>query len=420
MASQPIHFLDRYAFDYHRNGYDHRVPHHLTHGVTVHVSSLMKPIGTQLSKALKCQPPLFPTQKETSDQAPSDTTECVWVGLMPSDQQLEEFHQNHEEKKKKKSEGAGGNKHAKRWKKGRNINNLTPGEIDIVSYDPRALRVVAKKGSKVDQYYILINPNPQTEICEGRIISSDKIFFFRRFRDDLASTVLARKTGFARVIRNIVSPTAKVLLQDAPVSNQAPTLESRHSHHEDGFQHSGASSESHVLGSSDLEDHMQRAATFDRGGIRLITPRSNDAQTSSSEALERVIQQNPDWQHHGDRALNQTTSQAFPNLQVDVSQPGSSFGAPSRSSLEVTVQTAKSRRLIALISDLEARGDFARLNQASGIIERLVHGNDTEHESLLGICLGSPAGEIGDALASLLLDEFEVSFRLSSAHPAGS
>ncbi|KKY31348.1 hypothetical protein UCDDA912_g08692 [Diaporthe ampelina] len=166
--------LDKYAFNYAGQAYDHRVPQNLTGGTVLFTSKATQ--GTTILQVLEsfdkqnenivC-PTLIPHALEMK-RAPRKV-ECIWVGMALNPQSSQKHAASASAQPKSKANAvspaaqSGGddtaeaqldgnskasNKVQKRAKKGQPVVDLKQNQLDIIPHDPNALRVVAKKLSK--------------------------------------------------------------------------------------------------------------------------------------------------------------------------------------------------------------------------------------------------------------------------------
>lgn len=238
-----IEKVDKYAFNFVREAYDHRVPQQLTKGVTLHVSSLA-PMTTTLKQRREevnddTTPTLLPQLNEY--QKGSKTVECVWVGMLPSPDVVQQMQSKFDQP----SEETGGEEHSKKpikkpikkrgLKKTNNVSGMRDDEMKVIAFDQDALRVVAKKSDKVTRdihIYALVHPHSTSQL-QGFKVGFDDVFFFRDFRDDTARSILPRKKAAiarikASVFRNVTNavsqspaPTAEQSLDQSPNATTA-------------------------------------------------------------------------------------------------------------------------------------------------------------------------------------------------------
>lgn len=218
-----IDMLDKFAFNFNRDAYNHRVPRHLTTGITLNVGM----IHAQTSLAQHRQkldetgekevcPSLAPLKNEMGPPSWS-SVQCVWVGMLPS----QASSQRSSATSAPSSAGAdshGKDSSANTAKKSRkkktqlnaSIMDLGENSMTVVPFDRNALRVVGKKSNKVTKtwsLYALVNPSPRSKLCQGYRISMDDVYFFKDVRDDLAKTNRLRKQATQRQIRSKIFPT---------------------------------------------------------------------------------------------------------------------------------------------------------------------------------------------------------------------
>lgn len=235
-SEDDIDKVDKYAFNFVREAYDHRVPQQLTKGITFHVNSLA-PMTTTLKQRREevnddSTPTLLPQPHEY--QKGSKTVECVWIGMLPSpDAVLQMQSQLAQSSEEPGAEGNSKKPTKKRGlKKSRTVSNMRDEEMKIIAFDQNALRVVAKKSDKVTKdihIYALVQPH-YTSALQGFKVGFDDVFFFREFRDDSAKSIMPRKKAAiakikASVFGNVMSqsraPTAEQSLDQSPSATTA-------------------------------------------------------------------------------------------------------------------------------------------------------------------------------------------------------
>ncbi|KAJ4414366.1 hypothetical protein N0V82_007974 [Gnomoniopsis sp. IMI 355080] len=220
-----ISLVDKYAFNFAREAYDHRVPQHLTNGITLHVGSLA-PMTTSLKqhreeeggyKLAYRTPDLLPRPIEL--QKGHKTIECVWIGMLPCPNALSKIHS----KVEKPTDDAGGEENSKKLskkKKTKTVADIREDEMEIIDYDQEALRIVAKKSDKVTKdthIYALL------EKYEGHLqgfkVGFDDVFYFRDFRDDTTKSVMPRKQATTAKVRASIFPTAALAMSQSLTPN---------------------------------------------------------------------------------------------------------------------------------------------------------------------------------------------------------
>lgn len=215
--------LDKYAFNFKRGAYNHRVPQHLTTGSRLNVAKVTsQPTLAQYRQKLhetgeeeKC-PPLIPMQVERAEiyWGPLD---CIWVGMLPS----QASHRQGSVLPIQSSAdiGAYGNNVLSDTKKKptkkkaptyASVRDLAENDITVVPFDAKALRVVAKKSNKATKtwcLYALVVDSSRIGLCQGYKVSMDDVYFFKGFRDDLAKSFMPRKQATQELIRMKIFPT---------------------------------------------------------------------------------------------------------------------------------------------------------------------------------------------------------------------
>lgn len=208
--------LDKYAFNFDRDAYNHQVPRRLTVGIALNVGKLDG--KTSLAQhyeeaATKGQanvcPPLLPLSQEIPKPS-SKNSVCIWVGMLPSTGQMTQ--DNPILLQAPIESGGEGNSRTPAKKRARgstSIVDLSEEEMNIVPFDPNALRVVAKKSDKITKawvLYALISPNTSDKICQGFRVEFEKVYFFKAFRDDEAKGFQSRKLAMKEKIKAKIFP----------------------------------------------------------------------------------------------------------------------------------------------------------------------------------------------------------------------
>lgn len=229
-----IEILDKYAFNFNRGAYNHRVPQRFTGGMNLKVARLYPHSITLAQHRQKLDetgerevcPSLIPVPNEIGPRSQSDV-ECVWVGMLPSQTSTQhsgakiaqlpvdaafqeaDISDNIPKKPVRKKAPVSGS-----------ILHLTEDDMTVAPFDPNALRVVAKKSNKATKnwyLYALVNPSPRTELCEGYKIGMDDVYFFKQFRDDQAKTFMPRKHATQEQIKaKIFSPLSIPTFSGSP------------------------------------------------------------------------------------------------------------------------------------------------------------------------------------------------------------
>lgn len=217
-----IDMVDKYAFNFTREAYNHHVPQQLTSGITVHVGSLA-PLTTSLKQHREdvnnvSVPPLLP-RKQEYHKGPK-TIECVWVGMLPSPTALLHYYSRVGQPTEDTSgEGSSKKSATKRVKKTTTVSDMRKDEMNIFDFDRNALRVVAKKSDRVTKdthLYALLQP-AYADSLQGFKVGFDDVFYFRVFRDDDTKSDLPRKQATIAKIR------ASVFQNPTFATSQSPT-----------------------------------------------------------------------------------------------------------------------------------------------------------------------------------------------------
>lgn len=239
--------LDKYAFSYAGQAYDHRVPQHLTGGITLFSKKVTQGItilehlesAENQDKDNIC-PSLVPQEVEMKPTTRS--VECIWVGMLPNPQNSsnrtasasaqpdsqadaasvagQEGGDNAAAKTKLDGTSNTTKKVQKKAKKGLPIVDLEDDQLSIVPYHPTAFRVVAKKLArtvKTWHLYALTAPTNNSKLCEGWKVHFDEVFFFKAFRDDTVAGLMKRRHASDSKIKAVIfPPEATPALIDQP------------------------------------------------------------------------------------------------------------------------------------------------------------------------------------------------------------
>lgn len=228
--------LDKYAFSYAGQAYDHRVPQHLTGGTTLFAKKVTQGItilehlesAENQDKGSLC-PKVEPNEVELNRT--TKAVECIWVGMLPNPRSNHKHAASASIQPESLADAAssaaqnGGNAHTepqshgtsdtpkrvpKRAKKGKPVIDLEDDQLDIISYNKNnAFRVVAKKMTravKIWHLYALATSGDGSELCEGWKVYSDEVFFFKAFRDDTVAGAMKRKQTTDLQIKAVIFP----------------------------------------------------------------------------------------------------------------------------------------------------------------------------------------------------------------------
>ncbi|KUI59653.1 hypothetical protein VP1G_06924 [Cytospora mali] len=233
-SNKDIDMLDKYAFDFDGNAYDHHIPIEFTNTTILYIGRL-HPQTTSLEEhrqqaeannEVDICPPLIPDQNEmNSDMKTWDgrkAIECVWVGMIPAWNKQNKTDSAAPQPQPPTVED-GEKKTYRKFKKSIRIVDLTPDNMEVTSYDPNALRVVAKRSNKVTKtwfLYALLTPDPVTKLCQGWRVGFDEVFYFRDFRGDKEKSYLPRKQVTQEKIRELI------FLNDLSQSKQSGSIPS--------------------------------------------------------------------------------------------------------------------------------------------------------------------------------------------------
>lgn len=221
--------LDKYAFSYASQAYDHRLPQHLMGGNTIFAEKVT--IGTTIyehldwadDKGINVYPDIVPSKLEMK-RTPK-AVECIWVGILPVD--LRDSGDDAAEEQPKGAPKAP-NKGQKKAKKIQSVIDLEDDELDVVPHDPSALRVVAKKQNKpvkVWHLYALAKSWSGSNLCQGYKVPSEDVFFFKTFRDDTVAGLMKRRQATDHKIKAVTFPAIP-----ASVPQASPSLTQSTSH----------------------------------------------------------------------------------------------------------------------------------------------------------------------------------------------
>lgn len=203
--------LDKYAFSYASQAYDHRLPQHLLGGTTVFAEKVT--MGTTIYDHLDSAdnegknfgyPDIVPSKLEMK-RTPK-AVECIWVGILPEDSR-----DSGDDAAEVQPHGAPKalNKGQKKAKKVQSVIDLEDDELDVVPHDPHALRVVAKKQNKpvkVWHLYALATSDSGSKLCQGWKVPSEDVFFFKAFRDDTVAGLMKRRQATDHKIKAVTFP----------------------------------------------------------------------------------------------------------------------------------------------------------------------------------------------------------------------
>jgi hypothetical protein len=219
--------LDRYAFNYVGDAYEHRVPQHLAGGITLFAEKVCMGILIQqhLENARNqdgsdVRPSLIPDDLEMK-RTPK-AVECIWVGMLPVVPKVEEGGNSIEASSKDgpKRPSRGQKKTRKTW----SVANLEDDQFRLIPNNPNALRVVAKTQTKLVKtwhLYALTTSDNGSKLCQGWKVPLEDVFFFKAFRDDTAAGFMKRKHATDLKIKATIFPLVSIPTSAAQPS--APT-----------------------------------------------------------------------------------------------------------------------------------------------------------------------------------------------------
>lgn len=245
-SEEEIDRLDKYAFSFAGQAYNHRVPQNLTGGTTLFASKLLQSTtisqyfeGAREQDALYKSPKLIPHSLEMKT-APK-TVECIWVGMLPSSQNSHKRTASASVEPQLLNDptspgtqdgitdaaqtqvdgpAKARNKTKKRATKVQlPIVDLEDEQLDVISFDPNALRVVAKKVDKPVKarfLYALARQNSISKLCQGWKVPFEEVFFFKTFRDDTITGFMKRRQATDSRIKAVTFP-----------ANPSPSLDTR-------------------------------------------------------------------------------------------------------------------------------------------------------------------------------------------------
>lgn len=223
--------MDKYAFNFAREAYDHHVPQQLTNGITFHVNSLA-PLTITLKQRRDefndVAPTLLPQPNEF--QKGFKTVECVWVGMLPSPPAVLQIQTRLDQPSEEAgTEGVSKRSARKRsLKKTSTVSGIRDDETKVIAFDQEALRVVAKKSDKITKdihIYALVQTH-HTSNLQGFKVGFDDVFYFREFRDDTAVSIMRRKQATVAKIKASVFHGVAHAVSQSP----APTAENHTLH----------------------------------------------------------------------------------------------------------------------------------------------------------------------------------------------
>lgn len=217
-SADELSMLDKYAFDFEGKAYNHNVPHHLTTSTFLYVGRLHPKPTTLMDHCQEAEtkdeidtcPPLIPDENELNPETKTwdgrKAIECVWVGMLPG---WKTQIQNASGVDEAQVDGSAGKKTgvSKKTKHALRIADLTSDNMSSIPYDPTALRVVAKRFTRVTKnwfVYALLNPEPITKLCQGWRVGFDEVFYFKAFRGDKATSYMPRKQMTQEKIRKVI------------------------------------------------------------------------------------------------------------------------------------------------------------------------------------------------------------------------
>lgn len=218
-----VNILDKYAFNLGRVAYNHRVPVHLTTGITLNVSRLNR-YKTGRAHCQTTSPRLIPHDQELAVIS-YDTRKCIWVGMLPSQEQIAQGHAVTQPPNDINGEESPMKPAKKKSKPSASITDMHEDDIKVLPFSPTALRVVTKKSNKPVNIgcwylYALVSPD-EDNICEGFRVSYEDVFFFKEFRDDEAKKYSSRHAATKAKIKAHVFPPSAVDEADSPATAAA-------------------------------------------------------------------------------------------------------------------------------------------------------------------------------------------------------
>lgn len=241
---EDMSMLDRYAFNFHRTAYDHRVPHHLTTGIALNIAKV-HPHHVTLAHHYHqrdasgaddddmCPPLIRPPEIEPML---SGAAQCIWVGMLPRQAWQASSSTSHDIKSEDAVTAVDNTttlpkKHSRKKALPMGpIVDLTEDSLTsaVVPHDDKALRVVAKKLNKSTHrlylYALVVHPlggGNSESFCHGYKVEKDDVYFFRAFRDDGARSAAPRKHETEKKIRAHLFPA---LPSPAPSGSPGPRL----------------------------------------------------------------------------------------------------------------------------------------------------------------------------------------------------
>lgn len=244
--------FDKYAFDLEGKAYDHHIPQPLTNTTFLYIGRLHPQTANLMEHCQEAEakdeidicPPLTPHKNELNPETKTwdgrKAIECVWVGMLPGwkiqkkTASVVAQHQQMEASPVDEAQvdGSAEKKVPKKAKPALRIVDLTPENMSSIPYDPTALRVVAKRSTKVTKnwfLYALLNPDPATKLCQGWRVKIDEVFYFKAFRGDEDTGYLLRKQATQEKIRALIfykEPSSSAHLSRSKQSDNSPSTPS--------------------------------------------------------------------------------------------------------------------------------------------------------------------------------------------------
>lgn len=225
LSEDGVNFLEDCAFNLDREAYEHFVPRHLTAGKVIHVRKLnLQNLAQHRDEAhhSDTRPALLPPRAERKKPKHTKSIECVWVGMLPSHHQADEPNTTQPSNNDNAGEGSSTKLAKSKPKPKASIADLNEKSMKVSPYDPKALRVVARKANKPAKQwflYALLNPDDSTKLCEGFKVDFEKVYYFRLFRDDNEKRFLARRQAMKE---KIMTKTFPALATNGPSPSPSP------------------------------------------------------------------------------------------------------------------------------------------------------------------------------------------------------
>lgn len=183
---------DEYAFNTAITAYDHGIG---DLGQPIWLG-FQRPMPKKDGSTTATPPSLVPTPGEKDfDSAPC---KGFFVGMWP--RLAPDFAYDKKQTRLKDQEAAPGISVTGTVEAGRGACVSMHNACYTLTLDPDALRVIAVYGNTNASYYVLVNQDAQTGLCEGRPVPIDEIFFFKLYRKDNIAAYSHRKKEWPHLV----------------------------------------------------------------------------------------------------------------------------------------------------------------------------------------------------------------------------